>query len=179
MSGERRVKDNIHIAGASIFWRNFQGKKTEFNDEGNRNFCVRLDDDLATKLEDDGWNVKYLKPRDDDPEQYEQPYMKVKVRFNPYPPIAFLINSKGKKRLSEETIGQLDWTRIKNCDLIISPYNYPAMVDKKGKVLRPEGVAAYMKAIYVRILEDEFAEKYNDLPDLDDEPDEAYENEED
>lgn len=55
----------------------------------------------------------------------------------------------------------MDWSIIKNCDLIIRPYNYPAI---KG---RSAGVSAYLKAIYVTISEDEFAEKYADIPDLD------------
>lgn len=164
---EARVKSNIQIEGAKLIFKNFQGKKTAFNDEGNRNFGVLLDEGLADQLEHDGWKVKYLRPKEDDPEQYAQPWLPVKVKFNPYPPIAVLINSRGKKRLDEDTIDQLDWSIITNCDVIIRPYNYPEI---KG---RPAGVAAYLKAIYVTISEDEFAEKYADVPDLD--GDEEYE----
>lgn len=155
-----RVTGNINIGGARLIFKNFQGKKTAFNDEGNRNFGVILDDDLAEDLKRDGWKVKYLRPREDDPEQYAQPWIPVKVKFNPYPPIAWLINSRGKVRLDEENIDQLDWSRIKTCDLIIRPYNYPAL---KG---RPAGVTAYLKAIYVTIDEDELTRKYADVPDL-------------
>lgn len=161
MSEQQKITENIRIEGARLIFKNFQGKRTDFNDEGNRNFGVLLDDDLADRLRDDGWRVKYLRPREDDSEQYKQPWLPVRVKFNPYPPIAVLINSRGKKRLDEETIDQLDWSIIKNCDLIIRPYNYPAI---KG---RPAGVSAYLKAIYVSIFEDEFAEKYADVPDLD------------
>lgn len=157
-----KVTSNIHIEGARLIFKNFQGKKTDFNEEGNRNFGVLLDDELAESLIADGWPVKHLRPKEDDPNQYEQPWLPVKVKFDPYPPIAVLINSRGKKKLHEETIDQLDWSIIKNCDLIIRPYNYPAI---KG---RPAGVSAYLKSIYVTISEDEFAEKYGDIPDLDD-----------
>lgn len=160
---EKKVMNNIRIEGAKLIFKNFQGKKTKFNDEGNRNFGVLLDDELAEMLMEDGWNVKHLKPRPDDPEQYEQPWLSVKVKFNPYPPIVVLINSKGKKRLNEDTVERLDWCFIKDCDLIIRPYNYPGI---KG---RPAGVSAYLKAIYVTMSEDEFAEKYSNIPDLDDE----------
>lgn len=168
MSEQQKITSNIRISGARLIFKNFQGKKTEYNDEGNRNFGVLLDDDLAEQLKADGWKVKYRPPREDDPDQYEQPWLSVKVRFNPYPPIAVLINSRGKKKLTEETIDQLDWSRIVNCDLIIRPYNYPAI---KG---RPAGVSAYLKAIYVTISEDEFEEKYASIPYLDGE-DEDYE----
>ena len=168
MSEQVKVTNNIRVRGAKLIFKNFQGKKTDFNDEGDRNFGVLLDDELAEQLKEDGWRVRYLRPREDDPEQYEQPWMKVKVKFNPYPPIAVLINSRGKKKLTEETIDQLDWSLITDCDLIIRPYNYTAI---KG---RPAGVSAYLKAIYVTISEDEFVEKYANIPDLDGE-DEGYE----
>ena len=167
MSEQKKVTSNISISGAQLIFRNFQGKKTDFNEEGNRNFGVLLDEELAEKLAADGWRVRYLKPKDDDPDQYEQAWLSVKVKFEPYPPIAVLINSRGKKTLSGETIDQLDWSRIKNCDLIIRPYNYPALAG------RPAGVAAYLKAIYVTIDEDEFEKKYANIPDLD--GDEEYE----
>lgn len=156
-----RVTSNINIEGARLIFRNFQGKKSDYNEEGNRNFGVLLDEELAERLKEDGWKVKYLKPREDDPEQYRHPWLPVRVKFNQYPPIIVLINSRGKKKLDEDTIDQLDWSVIKNCDLIIRPYNYPAI---KG---RPAGVSAYLKAIYVTISEDQFAQKYSDIPDLD------------
>lgn len=161
MKEERKVTGNIVIEGARLIFRNFRGEAGEYNAPGNRNFGVILDDDLAEQLARDGWNVKYRKPMEDDPEQYRQPWLNVRVRFNPYPPLVFLINSKGKIRLDESTIGQLDWTRYKNCDLVIRPYNYP---ERPG---RPAGVSAYLKAIYVTIQEDPLTLKYEDIPDLD------------
>lgn len=161
MSEQKKVMNNIHIEGAKLIFKNFQGKRTDFNDEGNRNFGVLLDDELAETLKEDGWRVRYRPPREDDPDQHEQAWLPVKIKFGLYPPIVVLINSKGKKKLDEETIDQLDWSIIKNCDIIIRPYNYPAI---KG---RPAGVSAYLKALYVTISEDEFAMKYADVPDLD------------
>ena len=163
------MSENIKIEGARLIFKNFQGKATAYNDEGNRNFGVLLDEEIALCLKEDGWNVKYLRPRDDDPERFEQPWLPVKVKFNPYPPVVMLINSRGKKRLDEETIEQLDWAIINNCDLIIRPYNYPSVAG------RPSGISAYLKAIYVTISEDELAEKYSDVPDLD----ERYEDSDD
>lgn len=158
---EKRVTSNIELEGARLIFKNFQGKGTQYNAEGNRNFGVLLDDDLAEQLERDGWKVRYLNPKEDDPDQYRQPWLSVKVKFDPYPPIAVLITSRGKKKLTEETIDQLDWSRIRNCDLIIRPYNYPELAN------RPAGVAAYLKAIYITIEENRFEEKYGYLDELD------------
>lgn len=156
-----RVTKNISIEGAKLIFQNFQGKKTEYNEAGNRNFGVLLDDGLAEDLIRDGWRVRFLRPKEDDPEQYKQPWLPVKVKFNPFPPIINLINSRGRVKLTEDDVDQLDWSVIINCDLIIRPYNYPAMAG------RPAGVSAYLKAMYVTISEDEFARKYADVPELD------------
>lgn len=162
---ERRVTEPIRIYGAELIFKNFEGREDDYNQKGNRNFGVLIDDENAKILEQDGWYIRYLKPRPDDPEQHRQAWLKVNVKYEgaKIPPIACLINHRGRKRLTEETIDQLDWTRAKNVDLTVRPYNYPA---RPGK---PAGVSAYLQSIYVTILEDEMEEKYSDLPDLDEE----------
>lgn len=161
MSEEKKVTSNINLEDAKLIFKNFAGKPGEFNAEGNRNFGVLIPDNLVDDLIADGWKVKFLRPREDDPDQYAQPWLPVKVKFGQIPPIAVLITSRGKCRLTEETIDQLDWSIIKTCDVIIRPYNYPALHG------RPAGVSAYLKAIYATIQEDEFAGKYAGIPDLD------------
>ena len=158
MSETRKVKNNINIEDARLIFKNFAGKGTQFNEEGNRNFGVILDHELADQLIEDGWRVKYLKPAEDDPDQVKTPWLSVKVKFNPYPPVCQLITERGIIKMNEETIDQLDWSHIKTCDIIIRPYNYPAV---KG---RPAGVSAYLKAIYVQIEEDNFSKKYANIP---------------
>lgn len=156
MSDQRKVSE-ITVEDARIIYRNFQGKKTDFNEEGNRNFCLVLNPDLADQLKADGWNVKSRPPRNEDDEELF--YLPVKVKYGKIPPIACLITSRGKTRLTEETIGQLDWARIKNVDLIVRPYVYPETP------LRKSGIAAYLKSIYVTIQEDRLEEKYGNIPD--------------
>ena len=63
--------------------------------------------------------------------------------------------------LTEDTVGSLDYADISNVDVVISPFEYN---DIGGK----SGVAAYVKTMYVSVVEDEFASKY----DYDDEPEE-------
>ena len=151
------------IEGARIGFRNFQGKKTEFNEAGNRNFALFVPEEDVETLLSYGWNVKRTKPRDEAPDG--NPYIPVKVKYGAYPPIAVLITSRGKTRLDEETIDQLDWARIKNVDVVIRPYQYgPTAVKPEG------GVAAYLKGIWVTIQEDEFDQKYADIPWADDDP---------
>lgn len=155
-----RITKNVRIEGATLIRKNFRGKASDFNEEGNRNFGVLLDDDLAEQLSADGWNVKHLRPLADDPESVGHAWMPVKVRYGKIPPDIVMITSRGKIPMDEETVGQLDWTKFSNVDLIIRPYNYPA---RPG---RPAGVSAYLKALYVTVDEnDDLAYKYADIPD--------------
>lgn len=146
---------NINIENATIAFRNFSGKEGKFNPAGRRNFCVILDQDISNVLVEDGWNVKYLRPRNED--ELPQPYIQVAVNYKNIPPKIVLITSSGKTTLDENTVSMLDWAEISNVDLIVRPYNY----EVNGKT----GVKAYCKSMYVTIEEDEFEKKYSDVPD--------------
>jgi len=149
------VKNNIIIENARIGFRNFSGKEGKFNPAGRRNFCTFLDYNLGLTLEQDGWNVRWLEPRD--PDENKQPYLQVAVSFDNIPPKMLIVSSKGKTILDAESVSILDWAEISEVDLIIRPYNW----DVNGKA----GVKAYVKSMYVTIAEDEFEAKYYDVPD--------------
>jgi len=145
----------IIMENARIAFRNFSGNPGKFNAEGQRNFCVFLDDQLAADMAADGWNIKYLKPRDEEdaPQAYIQ--AKVNLRGN-RPPRCVLITSRGRTDLNEVTVGILDWVEIANVDLILNPSPY----DFNGK----SGISCYLKSIFITIEEDYLERKYADVP---------------
>lgn len=149
------IKNNILMENARIGFRNFSGKEGKFNPAGKRNFCVFIERDLGETLESDGWNVRWLQPREDGDEP--QAYLQVSVSYDNIPPKLVLITSNGKTLLDDETVGMLDWVEIKSVDLIIRPYNWAV----NGK----SGVKAYIKSMYLTIMEDIFEQKYLDVPD--------------
>lgn len=147
------VNKNIVIENARIGFRNFSGEEGRFNPKGRRNFCVFLDTELGETLQDDGWNIKWLEPREEGDEQ--QAYLQVAVSYKNIPPKIVQITSRGQTILDEDMVGVLDWAEIENVDLIIRPYNW----EVNGK----KGVKAYVKSMYVTIFEDDFAHKYKDI----------------
>lgn len=150
------INKNIVIENARIMFRNFSGEEKRFNPVGRRNFCVFLETDLGKVLEEDGWNIKWLEPRDEDEDGEPQPYMQVTVSFDHVPPKIVLISGTVNTLLDDSTIDVLDNAEIANVDLIIRPYNW----EVNGKT----GVKAYVKSMYVTLEDDEFSEKYDALP---------------
>lgn len=149
-------QDNtVLMEGVRIIFRNFAGKEGQYNREGDRNFAVLLDDSIANAMAEDGWNVKWLKPREDEEDETQQGYLQVSVNFKGRPPRIVLITSRGRTNLDEHTVEMLDWADIKNVDLIVRPYEW--IVNNKS------GIKAYLQSIYVTIEEDALELKYAEL----------------
>ncbi|HRD19788.1 MAG TPA: hypothetical protein PK584_01860 [Fervidobacterium sp.] len=149
-----KYNDNsVVMEGVRIIFRNFAGKEGKYNREGDRNFGVLLDDDIAEAMAKDGWNVKWLKPRDED--EKEQAYLTVAVNFKGRPPRVVMVTSRGRTPLGEEDVEVLDWADISNVDMIVRPYEWAV----NGKT----GIKAYLKSIFVTINEDELELKYADV----------------
>lgn len=148
----------VQIDGARIIYRNFSGRGTQYNREGDRNFCVVIEDqETADKLIDEGFNVKIKQPR----EEGENPfmYMKVNVKYHPKTsdlarlnPTAVLISGRNRNTLDEESICCLDSIDIANVDMDLSGSNW--------KIQDRSGRSAYLSKIYVTQEIDRFASRY-------------------
>lgn len=138
------------IEDARLIFRNFSGKEGPYNSEGDRNFCVVLDPDVGKQMEQDGWNVKYLKSREDGDE--DTPYIQVRVNFKQRPPRVVMITSTSRTSLREDSVDTLDWADIQNADLICRGYDWSV----NGK----SGTKAYLQSLFVTIEEDALERKY-------------------
>ena len=141
---------NFMIEDARIIFRNFGGKEGQYNREGDRNFAVVLDAATADQMASDGWNVKYLKAREEGEE--DTPYIPVEVKYKVRPPRVTLVTSGGRTPLGEKEIEMLDYADIKMVDLFCNGYNW-VVGDKSG-------IKAYLQTMFVTINEDPLERKY-------------------
>lgn len=157
------VEGTVTVENARLVFRNFAGKEGQYNREGDRNFAVILDNQVAEQLLADGWNVKYLKAREED--DVPTPYIQVSVGYKGRPPRIVMITSRKRQEIGEDLVEMLDWVDIKQVDLIFRPYNWVI----PGRNGRPDdtGVKAYLKSMYITIEEDELELKYSEDPDVD------------
>lgn len=143
-------KATVTIEEAQLIFKNFAGVEGQFNAAGDREFSVILDMDSAKIMETDGWNIKYLKPREEGDEP--TPYLPVKVSYKVRPPTVVMMTSTARTRLDENSIETLDWADIQSADLIVTPYHWA--------VGTKTGIKAYLKSLYVTVQEDALERKY-------------------
>lgn len=142
--------DNITIEDAQIAFRNFTGKEDKYNKAGDRNFVIILRPEDEARLLDEGWNVKYLKPRDD--EDAPQAYIQVAVSYTNRPPKILMVTSKNISYLTENDLEMLDWVDIHTADVTLNPYEWSV----NGK----SGIKAYANTVAIRIVEDYLVDKW-------------------
>jgi len=152
-----RVENTVLMEGVRIIFRNFEGKEGKYNAKGTRNFGVILDPQVGESMINDGWNVKFLEPREEEEDETErQPWLPVEAAYDKgRPPRIVLVTTRGRTNLTEEDVETLDWVDITNVDLIVRPYNW----DVNGK----NGVKAYLQSMYVTIEEDDLERKYAEM----------------
>jgi hypothetical protein len=145
-----RNDKNLILEDVTIAFRNFEGKEDTYNRDGDRNFAILLDEDRAAQMEQDGWNVKYLREREEG--DGRQAYIQVAVSYKARPPKIGMVTSKGLTYLGETEVEMLDWVDIEVADVTLNPYEWAV----NGKT----GVKAYLQTLFVKIEEDYLQQKW-------------------
>lgn len=148
---EPKVEDKLVLEDVRLIFRNFSGAISQYNAEGKRDFCVVLDAKKAAELKEQGWNIRTIEGRSegDDPTYY----MNVAVSFDHYPPTINLVTGENETTLiAAEDVGMLDWAEVASASMTIRPYHW----DVNGN----SGIKAYLKSLFVRIVEDPLAAKF-------------------
>lgn len=155
---EKKQDLQFTMNGAPVMFRNFQGRKTQFNREGDRNFCIDLTGENIEQLMADGWNIKFLQPKEEGDEP--RPYIQVAVKWNFKPPRVVMVSQNGKKQtnLTEDMVEVLDFAELTNVDVIIRGWHW---VTGEGTEFEKDGIKAELKTGYFTIFEDELELKYS------------------
>lgn len=164
------IKSNAQLSlnDVSIGFLNFEGRTDQYNKDGGRGFVIFLNEGLARRMADDGFNVKWPKPKDDiDPEDDRRnPYLSVTVSndhkdVNPSVRV-FLVDGPDAEpeRIGNDNLAIIDTLDISHANVIINPYVW----DVNGQ----QGVKAYLKAIQIYLNNYDFTPNYgaddSDLP---------------
>lgn len=139
-----RNDKNVTLEDIVLAFRNFAGKEDTYNREGDRNFSILLEEEAAIEMSKRGWNVKRLKPREDD--ELGQAYLQVAVSYKQKPPRIGVVTSNGLTYYTEDMLEMLDWVDIEQADVTLYPYEWAV----NGKT----GVKAYLVSLFLKIEED-------------------------
>lgn len=151
---EVRFSNNgkILMDNVKIKYPNFAGIRKQFNDEGDRNFVVVIEDpEIAEALRERGFNIKIKTP--DNPGEVPEMQFKVVVSYRYSAPIAYLKTGRRLKELTEENIGTLDSVEMERVDLDLR-------LGKEWSAGGRTGRTAYLDKIVVVQEVDRFLARY-------------------
>ena len=166
---KNNVPDRITLRNYEITFKNFSGRKNDYNRNGDRNFALVLDDETADQLLSDGWNVR-IKEYDDGSRRNT---LQVAVRYDieRFRPKVVMVTPHGKyfKRtlLNEDTVNVLDPARVAKAYVTLNPSPWKNAMGNTG-------IKAYLTTGYFVVEKDEFEDEFPEEPsDSDDYVDEA------
>ena len=120
-----------NLSGDQITWRNMESRdgNSPYGREGVRYFAIKLDDEFANELEEEGWPVIWREYEDrDNPEvTINKAFLKVFIKYGTrYPVDIYLVNvnRKTKTLLDEEDLDNLhiDSKPLESVSVMIRPY---------------------------------------------------------
>lgn len=135
-------------------WRNFSGA-AKFNEEGKRTFNIKLPEDVALQMKDDGFNVKPLRARDEDDEN-DGYRIEVDASFRIRPPQVWMVSGGVRTLLDEGAINILDYADIEKATIAINPYAWETATGS--------GIKAYLHKAVIYLREDELDVEMRDIP---------------
>lgn len=152
------ITEQVIIRNAEILYPNFDGHETDYNEAGERNFCVIIPDkETALAMREDLWNIKELSPADEGGEP--RYYMAVNLSWRGHtPPSVWMKMGKKTTLLTEQTVSLLQGKKFESVNLIINPSNWPKNWDPE--IGGRHGVKGYVDTMYVTLQSDPFYEEF-------------------
>ena len=145
-----------NLANRDIIYRNFSGRTSQFNKNGNLKFTIVIDPNVADRLEKNGWNIKRRPSKNDENEEFCT--LEVRVRFDlsfAKPRIKQFTRS-GCVDISEDNVGNFDNAEFETADVVLRQYLWSTPAGDSG-------VSAQLSEMYVRLQEGVLESKWADI----------------
>lgn len=145
------------VPGNAITWRNMEGNVSSFNRNGDRYFAIKLEDDFAHELEDEGWPIIWREEVHEGEEPIIRPYFKIGIKYGtPFPVDIYLINKDGRTKspMTEDELRarNIDKQPLEFVDIVFRPYYWSYMNE--------QGVKAQLRAMNIKLQDDGFEDDY-------------------
>jgi len=141
---------NTTLQGVTPIFKNFEGRKGKYNEEGKKSFAITLSQEDAAMLSNQGYNVKY--PKDVE----NPPYLSIAVAKNYYNnPSLFTVDADSNipTEVAYEDCHKFDSIEFEYADVTIRPYEWT--------VNGNSGVKAYLDEFYGKLVKKPLASKYS------------------
>ena len=150
--------DELELADVRVKWSfsHFDGREEGYNSEGDHNFTVILDEEIAKKALAEGWAVKEMDPYEEgDPPEW---LLKCKISYKYEPPLIYLIKNQRKLRAEVRDLRDIRRDTTERIDVILQPSRW---------VNGPNsGITAYVKELYATVRQSRFRDQYEDLEEI-------------
>lgn len=114
---------NLTLEDAKFFGRpNFSGEPDQFKDE-RRKFTVLIPNEVADQLREMGWNVKTNIPTQEEIAEGREMISHLKVMVDRGSDV-WVFMGEEKEKLTEQTLGILDKSRVERLDMEIRAWEY-------------------------------------------------------
>lgn len=145
LEGNRLKIENL--TNRHIIYRNFSGKPSQYNKNGDRKFTIVIDDpENAQRVASYGWNVKAKPSKNDGEEPFCTLEVKVRLDLEWARPKIKQFTRNASIWITEDNIGNFDDVEFERVDIVLRQYAWKNM---KGEA----GVSAQLGEMYAKIAE--------------------------
>ena len=144
-------QSSITIEGTRFLWPNFSGNPDKFNQTPKPNASIEIDPQFVPKLEEMGFRIRHLPPKDEFEDDRGLYILGVKASYGGFadPKVILLIADPEKpptewarRELKAGDIGELDRLTVAYVDVKFRPYRYrtfvTAYIDTMCVVVNPD-----------------------------------------
>lgn len=116
------------VGARDIYFRNFSGiNRNKPGQKIKPKFGIKLTEELAKTMTEEGWYIRWTKVREDAPEGTQPiPYLEVTLKydFKPAPTVNMIFGKHDVTPLTEESIAPLDGVSIDHMDFEVRAFDW-------------------------------------------------------